>query len=120
MDTVRQLSSEPGAVIFLTAMVVVPAASNTPTPMTIAVFALVHAITFNASLMSVKVDADAAAPFVVATAEIVFAKPTGAAWTELAEIAAVKIAAGTNTPRRAKIWRNFSVARKTRLRAAHS
>ena len=71
----------------LTATVVVPAANNTTAPVTIAVFTFVHAIIFNAPLMRVKVEMDAVAPFAIATTEIVLAKPTGAACTELAEIA---------------------------------
>ncbi len=51
---------------------------QTTAPM-ITVFAFVHAIIFNAPLMRVKVEPLAAAPFVIATAEIVFARPTGAA-----------------------------------------
>jgi hypothetical protein len=41
---------------------VVPTASNKPMPTTIAVFAFVHAISFNAPLMRVKVEPLAAAP----------------------------------------------------------
>jgi hypothetical protein len=40
-------------------MVMVPAASNTITPVTMAIFALVHAIIFNAALMRVRVEAEA-------------------------------------------------------------
>jgi hypothetical protein len=49
-------------------MVVVPAASNTLTPTTIAVFAFVHAISFKAPLMRVKVELLAAVPLAIAAA----------------------------------------------------
>src|SRR5215472_1464688 len=58
---------------------VVPVARITATPITATVFILVHAITFNAPLIRVNVDAEAVVPLVSATAEIVFAKPVGAA-----------------------------------------
>src|SRR5665213_107667 len=59
--------------------VVVPAASNTIAPATIAVFAFVHAIIFNAPLMRVKVEVEAAASLAIATAVTDFASATGAA-----------------------------------------
>ena len=49
-------------------IIVVPAASNTLTPTTIAVFAFVHAIIFNAPWMRVKVELLAAVPLAIATA----------------------------------------------------
>src|ERR1017187_10477557 len=79
--------------------VVVPTASNTPTLTTTAVFAFVHAIIFNAPFTRVKVEPLAAAPFATATAEIIFAKPAGAACTEFAEIAPAMSVADSVTPR---------------------
>ena len=62
-----------------TTTVVVPAASSMPAPTTIAVFALVHAIIFNAPLMRVKVEVEAAAPLVIAMAVTAFVNAAGAA-----------------------------------------
>src|ERR1039457_3731782 len=62
-----------------TTTVVVPAASNTPTPATIAVFAFVYAIILKAPLMRVKVEVEAAAPLASATAVTDFASAAGAA-----------------------------------------
>jgi len=56
-----------------------PLANNIAAPATIAVFALVHAIIFNAPLMRVKVELLAAAPLVIAAAVAAFASATGAA-----------------------------------------
>ena len=101
-------------------IVVVPAASKIPAPMTTAVFICAQAISFNAPLMMVKVDPLAAAPFVIATAEIVLVSVTGAAWTELAETAPAIAAAVSATPRFAKNARSFSSARAIRFCAARS
>ena len=67
-----------------------------------------------------KVVVPAAAPFAIATTEIVFAKPTGAALTELAEIAPAMMAAVESTPRLVKNFRSFSSAWATRFFAAFS
>jgi len=59
--------------------VVVPAAKITTAAATTAVFAFVHAIIFNAPLTKARVEPPAAAPLVIATAEIVLASANGAA-----------------------------------------
>ncbi len=53
-------------------------------------------------------------------AETIAARPAGAAWTELAEMAAAMAALEVVTPRCAKNFRIFSTARCTRLCAAAS
>ena len=77
------------------------------TPTTTAVFALVHAIIFKAPFTRVKVEVDAAAPWASARAEIAFAKPTGAAWTELTEIVSAILVVVEVTPRLKKNFCNF-------------
>ena len=77
----------------------VPAASNITTPAAITVFALVHAIIFNAPLIRVKVEVEAVAPFASATAVMVLANVTGAGSTVLAEIASAMAAVVEFTPR---------------------
>ena len=65
--------------------------------------------------MRVKVEPLAATPFVIATKVTDFAKPTGAAWTELAEIAPAMMAVVALTPRFVKNFRRCSSARLTRF-----
>jgi hypothetical protein len=60
-------------------VVTVPAGSNTHAPTTIAVFAFAHAITFKAPFVRATVEAEAAAPLVIATAVTDFASASGAA-----------------------------------------
>src|SRR4051812_44167876 len=72
-------------ILFVT-IVAVPTVSRTPTMVTTAVFAFVHAITFNAPFTRVKVELLTTVPF-AAVAVTVAANPVGAAWTEFADIA---------------------------------
>ena len=81
-------------------------------------FILVHAISFKVPFTRVKVD-DPTAELFTAVMEIVVAKPTGAAWTELAETAPA-MAVVELTPRLVKNFRSFSSARFTRILAASS
>src|SRR5471030_909219 len=67
------------AVWDLMTIAVVPVAKMTAATATTAVFALVHAIIFNAPLMRVRVEVEAVAPLAIATAVIDFASVTGAA-----------------------------------------
>src|SRR5208283_5272979 len=113
-------SATPCESAFSTTTTAVPVASNTAAPATTTVFALVQAISFKAHLMRVRVEPLAAAPLATAIAEIVFAKATGAAWTELAETAPAMMAVVVETPRLEKYLRIFSNARFTRIRAASS
>src|ERR1035438_4767807 len=97
---------------------VVPAAKTTATPITIAVFAFVHAIIFNAPLMRVKVEVEAAEcaaarPAVLAEA----ANPAGAACDESAKSGAPAESAGVAKPWRRKKSVSCSRQRLTRLRA---
>ena len=62
-----------------TATVAVPTASSTPAVTPIAVFTFSQVIMFMVPFTRIKVAVPAAAPFAIATTEIVFAKPTGAA-----------------------------------------
>ena len=75
------------AVMHTTTTAVVPIPSSAIATPAMVVFVFVHAITFNAPFTRVKVEVEAAAPLASATAEMVLARPAGAAWTELAEIA---------------------------------
>ena len=59
-------------------------------------------------------------PASAAAVEIVTAKPTGAAWTALAETALAMAAPVSVTPRLAKMPRSFSSARAVRLCTASS
>src|ERR1035438_7885098 len=101
-------------------MGVVPAARMAATPTIIAVFAFVHAISFNAPLTRVKVELEAVAPLVITTAVIDFTNPSGAAWTALVEIAPAITDADKVTPRLTKNLRNFSTPRLTRVLAVSS
>src|SRR5689334_12243018 len=89
-DNLGILGTERASAIFSTTTVVVPAASNTPAVTAIVVFALVHAIIFNAPLMRVKVEAEALAPFARATTAAVLASDAEATWTEWVEMAVAK------------------------------
>ena len=101
--------------------VVVPAASSTPAPTTIAVFALVHAIILRVVLMRVKVKHVSTVPFVAAVAAIMLASATGsAAAAALAERVTQIAAAEMATPRLAKNFRSFSTARSRRFLTVHS
>src|ERR1700722_3929157 len=86
----------------------------------IAILVLDQNISFNAPFTRVKVEVEAMAPLVSAAVEIITARPEGAAWTELAEIAVVRTEAGTMIPRLWKNMRIFSIERSARLRTAHS
>ena len=70
--------------------------------------------------MRVKVEVEAAAPLVSATAVTDFASVTGAAWTEWVEIAPARMVVVELTPRFTKNARNFSKARLTRFCAVFS
>src|SRR5271154_2825470 len=83
-------------------------------------FALLHAMSFNAPLMRVKVDALAAAPLAIAAAVTEVARAGGAAWTEWAAITPAITTPVDLTPRLVKNFRNFSSARLTRILAASS
>ncbi len=98
------------APIAVTATPVIPPASKTATPATIAVFALVHAISFIAPLMRVKVEPPANAPLVSARAVADFASATGAACTEFVATAPAITVTDCVTPRRRKNFRNLSSA----------
>src|ERR1700679_2946402 len=84
------------------------------------VCAFAQAMVFNAPLMRVRVDAEAADPLAAAKDVMEFASAPGAAGMECAVTAAVIAVAGTTTPRREKNDRNFSTARRIRCCAAFS
>src|ERR1043165_3391452 len=86
---------------FVTTTVVTPVATMTAAP-TIAVFAFIHAISFNAPFTRSKVELPTAAPLAAAAAVTVTARPTGAACTEFADTApamsAVVLSPGAKWP----------------------
>src|SRR5579862_1303619 len=91
-----------------TSVVVAPVVKRIAAPMTTAVFALVHAIIFNAPLMRLRVEVEAVASLAKTTALAVFASSTGAALTECVEITPASVAVVEAIPRLAKNFRNFS------------
>ena len=60
-------------------MVAVPAANNTPTTATAAIFALVQAISFNAPFAKARVEPPTTAPLANARVEMEWASAVGAA-----------------------------------------
>ena len=103
-----------------TVTAVTPAARIIAVPISAVVFIFAHAIRFNVPFAKIKIEAVAAAPLATAIAEMVFTNATGAACTELAETAPAIAAPERVTPRCAKTFRNFSIARAMRLCAASS
>src|SRR5262245_46193054 len=90
--------SAPSDVVF-NSTAVVPIAVTTITPAMIAVFALLHAITFNAPWIRVKVEAETTALFAIAAAATDVVSAAGTVWTECAVIALLRIAVVEFTPR---------------------
>jgi len=79
-----------------------------------AIFAFVHAISFNPPFTKVKVEAVTAVPF-TAAAETVTINPAGAACTEFAETIPAITAPDKTTPRLLKKARSYSKPRVTRF-----